>query len=218
MLLQSDTVPESSQRSRVWDAGAGGWPPAVLLIGSFVAGGCGDGTGYPLRADGSDGGRSAHVAPPGDTSSATAWDAGGGPGLLDPFDNRVTVGCSTSDWAEAPFEQDMLKYLNGLRQAGTACSGSAGELSEPLLESPSLTCAARMHSRTGMEALLAPITEVVLLSDPPEALNLPALVQQVVDEGGYNCLSLLGSQFNFVGIGFVADQDLGFWTIYLGTA
>ena len=160
------------------------------------------------------------MVPPGETSSPTSRGAGGGPTLSDPFDERVTIGCGTSDWAEAPFEQEMLTYLNDLRQAGTACTGSPGELSEPLLESPSLTCAARMHSQTGMETVLEPVTEVVLLSDSPEALDLPALVQQVVDEGGYDCQSLLSAEFNFVGIGFVADQDqdLGYWTIYLGSA
>jgi hypothetical protein len=127
-----------------------------------------------------------------------------------------------SESYETAVEQEMLVHLNDLRQSGTPCSGSPREFSQPLSMSPSLACAARVHSLTAFfgEAVLEPERFPIVrrVSDPPETLDLPAFVQQVVDEGGEDCLTLLSSEFNYVGIGYSSDWFQGYWTFYLGTA
>jgi uncharacterized protein YkwD len=140
---------------------------AIVLVIGILTGGCGDGIGRPIRAEGSSVGGTGGVGTGlsnnagvvgsiGGSSVVASTGPAGGTGFAGPLGPPVPIEASmaycsaTQNWPveQAAAEDALLGVLNRLRLSGqvTCASGSSGVVGPPLVMSEQLRCSARVHS------------------------------------------------------------------------
>jgi hypothetical protein len=167
--------------------------------------------------------------PPSQGSGSGGRGPGGPPG-------GPPVACrETQPWPpeQVAAEDSLLSGLNAARQSGNVrCGAGTAAVVAPILTMfDQLRCFARTHSDYMLSK--GALTSFGVEGGPPsrigqsggeiiatsEATNVDTagLLQRLVSSGGTDCVNLMDSRFDSVGIGFTADTSVGYWTIELAT-
>ena len=177
------------------------------------------------------------------TSSGQTAQAGGPPfqsnGLGGPWSGGQPGGppmacreTQPSPSEQAAAEESLLSELNNTRLLGNVIcgAGTAAVVAPTLVMSDELRCLARMHSNYmlskgaltsfgvegGPPARIGQAGGEVIASSEATNPNIAGLLQKLVS-GGTDCVNLMDSRFNSVGIGFAVGGSVGYWTIELAT-
>jgi uncharacterized protein YkwD len=175
----------------------------------------------------------AETAPIEDPSFQGNGQGGRGPG--GPPGGPLAACREAQSWPpeQVAAEDSLLSVLNAARQSGnvTCGAGTAAVVAPTLAVSDQLRCFARTHSNYMLSK--GALTSFGVEGGPPSRIgqsggeviatseatnvNTAGLLQKLVSSRGTDCVNLMDSRFDSVGVGFAADSSVGYWTIELAT-